>query len=43
MTLNKKYILITRPIEQADYLSRLILDNDGISVKFPTIDIPTIG
>ena len=39
MTLNKKYILITRPIEQADYLSRLILDNDGISVKFPTIDI----
>ncbi|MFL2556347.1 MAG: uroporphyrinogen-III synthase, partial [Gammaproteobacteria bacterium] len=39
MTLNKKYILITRPIDQADYLSRLILDNDGISVKFPTIDI----
>ena len=39
MSLNNKRILITRPNEQADYLSGLITNHGGISVRFPTVEI----
>ena len=42
MTLKNKRILITRPCEQAGYLSSLIKNHGGISVRFPTIEIQSL-
>ena len=39
MSLNNKRVLITRPNEQAEYLSGLITSHGGISVRFPTVEI----
>ena len=42
MTLKNKRILVTRPYEQAGYLSSLIKNHGGISVRFPTIEIQSL-
>ena len=39
MKLNNKRVLVTRPNEQADYLSGLITNHGGVSVRFPTVEI----
>ena len=43
MRLNNKRILVTRPNEQANYLSSLITEQGGISVRFPTVEIQPLG
>lgn len=39
MVLNGLHILVTRPEHQADNLSRLIEEQGGIAVRFPTLEV----
>jgi uroporphyrinogen-III synthase len=39
MTLNDVHVLVTRPEHQAENLSRLIEQQGGIAVRFPTLEI----
>lgn len=39
MALSGAHILVTRPEHQAENLSRLIVEHEGIAVRFPTLEI----
>ena len=40
--LNQSHILVTRPAHQAENLCHLIHENNGIPIRFPTIEIESI-
>ena len=40
--LNRAHVLVTRPAHQAENLSRLIEERDGVAVRFPTLAIAAL-